>query len=81
LLWVRSQLLNNLLAPPGHIDRKKVTLMREVSCDARILASVPYKPMRGRWRVPGIPEPLELENTKEYLRLKETDFHPNVHYQ
>lgn len=37
-LWIQAPHWYPLLAPVGHKNRKKITIMRELCCDARVLA-------------------------------------------
>jgi hypothetical protein len=74
LIWMRSPSWHSLVAPRRHWARKKVSVMREVSCDARIVARVakPSKVKMHGW------DSLELENVNEIIDLTEKDFSPMV---
>lgn len=75
-MWMQSPAWQSIFAPPRHWSRKKVTVMREVSCDARVIARVtkPSKDLKQpRW------EDLGLENVNEIVDLEEKHFSPTVY--
>ena len=77
-LWMQSPVWQHLLAPPGHPDRKKVSVIRELSCEARVIAaSEMADPGVGRRKRAGS-EKLMLENDSDIIRLTRKDFSPQV---
>jgi Ribosomal RNA adenine dimethylase len=82
LLWMQFPAWQHVIAYAGHPDRKKVSVMKEVACESRIVAktvdrTIPRARGTSRRPLPGMVS-LNLENPKNVLDLKETDFSPAV---
>jgi len=81
LVWMRSPGWEFLVAHPGHSDRKKMTVMREMSCDIRVIAKTErtIRPGERRKREHGwdVTE-LQLDNGTDVIELERTDFYPDV---
>ena len=78
LLWMQSPVWQHLFAPPGHLDRKKISVIRELTCDARVIASSEMAdPGEGRRKKAGS-ERLQLDNESDIVRLTRRDFSPPV---
>jgi Ribosomal RNA adenine dimethylase len=72
LLWMNSPAWHALVAgPSGHSSRKKVTIMRELCCDARVIARVPGRKADGEHRHSLRIDGLDFE---EELILRPKDF-------
>ena len=70
------------MANPGQPDRKKVTVIREMTCDAVCIAKTEafaqeMKTGKGHKVPPGTFQPL-LENTEDVISLEQEDFLPKV---
>jgi len=77
-LWMQSPVWQHLFAPPGHPDRKKISVIRELTCDERVIAaSEMADPGEGRRKKAGS-EKLQLDNESEIVRLTRRDFSPPV---
>ena len=77
-LWMQSPVWQHLFAPPGHPDRKKISVIRELTCDARVIAaSEMADPGEGRRKRAGSKQ-LQLDNDSEIVRLTRRDFSPPV---
>jgi hypothetical protein len=79
LIWMRSPGWYHLMANPGQVDRKKMTVMRELTCDARVIAKTEkLKPVgRGTRILSGMVEPVP-ENEEEVISLDKEDLIPEV---
>jgi hypothetical protein len=77
LIWMQHPGWLHLLAKPGHPDRKKVTVMREIACDARLIArsQIPLGSMN--IHSSGVVD-LELDHEKDVINLKPSKFTPEV---
>lgn len=73
LIWMQHPGWQHLLAKPGHPDRKKVTAMREISCDARLIAKSQIPLTQTGKIYAGVVE-LELDNEKEVIQIKPSQF-------
>jgi len=73
LVWMRSPGWEFLVAPPHHRARKKMTVLRELTCDARVIAKTGNLVGGGQ-----IGEPIELEHEKYIVPLDVSNFEPEV---
>ena len=79
LLWMQSPVWQHLFAPIGHPDRKKISVIRELTCDARVIAASELAdPGEGRRKRAGS-ERLQLGNHRQIVRLTKNDFDPPVY--
>jgi Ribosomal RNA adenine dimethylase len=83
LFLLQTPAWQHFIAPPGHPDRKKVTVMRELVCDARVVAKTtsPFKPVKrlSATRAKTIDdENLVLGNSEDVIPLEATDLSPKV---
>jgi len=77
LIWMEGRVWPHLFAKLGSKIRKKVTVMRELTCDARIIASTAAINLPGSRSDSGM-EAIDLEGSTDYVRLNEADFTPKV---
>lgn len=79
LVWMGSA-WRHLVAPPGHPDRKKVSIIRELACDSRVIARTPYikRKRRASANIPGQIS-FGLDNSNKIINLEETDIYPEVY--
>lgn len=80
-VWMADEDWSHLLAPVGHADRKKMTIMRELTCDARVVAKtsgpdVPQGRSGRRRKIGRIPIDLPLDES--IVNLKPSEFDPQV---
>jgi hypothetical protein len=75
LIWMRNPGWKFLLAEPGHFARKKMTVLRELTCNARVIAkSDVAAPLSRKYEVSSI----KLPNAADIIELDSTDFAPEV---
>jgi hypothetical protein len=78
LVWMGNA-WRHLVAPSGHPDRKKVSIIRELVCDARVIARTPYIESKRRASTnPSGRIPFDSVYSNEIINLKETDIYPEV---
>jgi hypothetical protein len=77
LIWMQHPGWQHLLANPGHPDRKKVTAMREISCDARLIAKSQI-PLTQTGKIYAGVVDLQLDNEKEVIQIKPSKFTPEA---
>jgi hypothetical protein len=78
LLWLQSPAWQPLVAPPGHGDRKKVSVLRELTCDARVIAASKLPEPGDAARKRAGSHPLEVDNLSDIIHLVKSDFQPQV---
>jgi hypothetical protein len=82
LIWMQSPGWQSLIANTGHITRKKMTVLREITCDARVIARNQTQPIIGRLprALPTTTDPVEPKETDldDILPLKSKHFSPKV---
>ena len=80
LAWMRSPGWEFLVANRGHPDRKKMTVMREMTCEARVIAKTEKAKRRGVKMNKGLPTAAleELPNSAHIIPLEQEDFFPEV---
>jgi hypothetical protein len=87
LVWMQSPAWQSLVANPGHITRKKITVMTEIACEAQVIARNETRSVIGRL-ARSLPtseqDPEELVDSKGkkvrsgIMALKSTHFSPPV---
>jgi hypothetical protein len=79
LIWMQSPGWHHLMSNPGQPDRKKVTVMREMTCHAQVIAKTEKltRMSRNKRILGGTLEPV-LENQKDVITLEKDDFVPPV---
>lgn len=77
LIWMQHPGWQHLLANSGHPDRKKVTIMRDIASDARLIARSQIPLTSTRRQFAGVVE-LELDNEKDVVKIEPSKFTPKV---
>jgi hypothetical protein len=84
LIWMQSPGWQSLVANPGHITRKKITVLREITCEARVLARNENRSIISRLprAFPTTKDPVgsKEEDRDDILTLENTDFSPYVNF-
>jgi hypothetical protein len=84
LIWMQSPAWQSLVANPGHITRKKITVLREITCEARVIARNKTKSIIARLprALPTTTDPVNSKKNHrdDILTLKSTDFSPRVNF-
>ena len=76
LIWMQSPGWHALVAHPGSVWRKKVTVVREAVCDARLIARGPRMlHRRGNCKL----SYFNFEEPEELITIEGKCFHPNVY--
>jgi hypothetical protein len=79
LLWTDFSLCGNLLAYPGHFQRKKVTVMREMTSDLHVVAGVKKTELLGKGdKETATREYLKSTASMDVLDLDRSHFLPPV---
>jgi hypothetical protein len=87
LVWMQSPAWQSMVANPGHITRKKITVMREIACEAQVIARNETRSVISRLArsLPTSEEdPEQLVDSKgkkvrsDIMALKSTHFSPPV---
>ena len=78
LIWMKHPGWQHLLAGPGHPDRKKVTIMRELTCDAKLVArsQIPLNSTNKQYA--GAVD-IEVDKDEEVIDIKPSAFTPEVY--
>ena len=76
LIWMQHPGWQHLLANPGHPDRKKVTVMREIACDARLVAKSQIPLTSTNKQFAGVVD-LELDR-EDTIDIEPSKFTPQV---
>lgn len=79
LIWMQGRTWPHLFATVGSKARKKVTVIRELTCDARVIATTPTAEINTHnTRLRSDLESIDLKSSTGYVSLSETDFTPKV---
>ena len=78
LLWVQSPVWQHLFAPVGHPDRKKISVIRELTCDARVVAATQLADPGEGPRPRAGSQWLKMNYTRHIVRISPRDFSPPV---